>query len=121
MLAEVGDDELLQGARSHWAVVAIDGERHDLPVECGANQVSGDLTLPERAVREIVERRLAGRRLVDRERLGARVPADVGQVGVVRAIGHQPARLDPTLAQQALLGLAVWDLLGARPMPTGAR
>ena len=114
VLAEVGDDELLQRARSHRAVLPIDREGHHLPVERGTNQVGGHLALPKRAVREIVEWRLSRCRFVDRESLAAGVPPHLGKVGVVGAIGHQPARLDAALAQQALLGGAVLELCGPR-------
>src|ERR1700674_1219511 len=113
MLAQVGDDELLEGTGAKWAVVTIGGEGHDLPVERGADQGGGPLALPERSLREIVERRLARRGLVDRERFCARLAANVCQVGVVGAVGHQPARLDLALAQQALLGLAIRQSRGA--------
>ena len=105
MLPKVGGDELLERAGSHGAVGAIDGQRHDLPVERRADQVSRYLALSERAVGKIIERRFARRRLVDRECLRTGVAADVREVGVVGAVRHQATRLDPAPAQQALLGL----------------
>src|SRR4030081_178731 len=114
MLAEIGDDELLEGAGTQRAVVAVDRERYDLPVERGTDQIGGHLPLPERAVREIVEWRFARGRLVDPQRLAPRISADLGQGGVVGAGGHQPPRLDPALAQQLLLRLAIREPRGAR-------
>src|ERR1700686_2986634 len=99
MLAQVGDDELLEGAGAQGAVVTIDRKGYDLPVERGAHQVGGYLALPQRSIREIVKWRLARCRLVDRERFRARLPANVCQVGVIGAVRHQPARLDLALAQ----------------------
>src|ERR1700730_12132016 len=107
MLPQGGDDELLEGAGAQGAVVTIDRKGYDLPLERGANQVGGYLAPPERSVREIVKRSLPRCRLVDRERFGARLPANVCQVGVIGAVRHQPARLDLALAQQALLGLSI--------------
>src|SRR5438876_11607229 len=57
MLPKVGGDELLERAGSHGAVGAIDGQRHDLPVERRADQVSRYLALSERAVGKIIEGR----------------------------------------------------------------
>src|ERR1700674_5159369 len=107
MLAQVGDDELLEGAGAQRTVVTINRKGYDLPVERGADEVGGYLALAERSVREIVKRRLARCRLVDRECFRARLPANVCHVGVIGAVRHQPARSDLALAPQALLRLAI--------------
>src|SRR5207302_10550220 len=105
VLAEVSDDELLQRAGAVRAIIAVDREGDDVPAEGGAHQVGRHLALAERAIGEIVERGLALRRFVDGERLGAIQAAHLGQVGVVGTVGHQPARLDPPIAQEASLRL----------------
>src|SRR5882762_5126164 len=71
MLANVGDDELLQRAWSHRTLIAINRWWHDLPIERGADQIGSHLALAQGAIWEIVERRLTLRRFVDAERLGA--------------------------------------------------
>src|ERR1700674_3618070 len=99
MLAQVGDDELLEGAGAQGAVVTIDPKGYDLPVERGAHQVGGYLAITQRSIREIVKRRLARCRLGYSEHFRVVVPANVCQVGVIGAVRHQTARLDLALAQ----------------------
>src|SRR5439155_7445164 len=53
MLAQVGDDELLQGSRPKWSVGPVHREGHDLPAERVADQVGSNLALAQCAVGEV--------------------------------------------------------------------
>src|SRR4029077_2062079 len=107
MLGAGGNDELLQRARSHRTVGAINRNWNDLPIERGADQEGGHLTLAQRAVWKIIEWRLALRRFIHTERFRSSLAAHMSQVGVVGTIGHEPACLDAALAQQALPRVAI--------------
>src|SRR2546427_11705030 len=117
MLAQVGDDELLERSWPKWSVAPVDGEGHDLPAERVADQVGSNLALPQGAVGKVVERCFARARLVDGEGLRAIRAADLRQVGVVGAIRRQAAPLDPPFAQQLALRLAAlaWGRSCHRP------
>jgi len=88
VLLEVGVDEELEGPRAQLATGAIDGRWDNAPPEGLADQVGGHLPLAQRPLWEIIERSLPLGRLVNRQRLLA-FGADLGQVRVVRAVGHQ--------------------------------
>src|SRR2546422_2268589 len=47
MLAQVGDDELLQRSGPKWSISTVDGKGHDLPAQRVADQVGGHLALAQ--------------------------------------------------------------------------